>query len=125
MDAFLRYEFQFYWLWWLCFIAIGFCTGRFFGLYGVFLAAVLISLLILGIEVHSVFKDMRGRPELGRDADFVFMVGVAFRIGLYNAFVLPFSFAGKRMRERRGVSKVSNVAEPAAAGNSHPPSHAQ
>ena len=108
---FLFNEIAFYWLWWVCFIAIGFCFGRYLGLLGVLVAPILISSLILGIEFHSVFQDMNDRPELGRDADLVFMFGVLVRIGLFNCFVLPFSIVGRRLRARhRRVTNDHKVA---------------
>jgi hypothetical protein len=100
MDTLVQYEIGFYWLWWLFFIAIGFCMARYLGGRGIFGAAILISFLILCIEVNSVFKDMRAHME-GRDADFVFWFGVLVRIVLYNIFVLPFSILGWKQRARR------------------------
>ncbi len=62
---------------------------------------LLISMMINAVEVHSVFKDMRERPELGRDADVVFWVGVLFRMVVYNVLVLPFGILGRWLRARR------------------------
>ena len=111
---FLRYETIFYWPWWICFIAIGFGLSRYFGWPGILASIFLISFLINGIELHSVFKDMRERPELERDADFVFWFGVLCRVVIYNAFVLPFGFLGWRLRARRSrvTRNATNVAEP-------------
>ncbi len=111
MTLFLQWEAAFYWPWWLCFIGVGFCFARFFGPLGLFVALIVISFLIVGIEVQSVFKDMREHPESGRDADFVFWFGVLVRIGIYNAFVLPFSLAGLWLRARgRRASPDGTVA---------------
>lgn len=104
MTFFLQWEAAFYWLWWLCFIGIGFCFARCFGPPGLFVALVVISCLIIGIEVQSVFKEMREYPESGRDADFVFWFGVLLRIGIYNALVLPFGFVGLRLRDEAAAS---------------------
>jgi hypothetical protein len=107
---FLRGEIAFYWIWWLCFIAVGFCLARYLGLLGLFASIVLISFLIVGIEVHSVFQDMHEHPEWGRDADFVFWFGVLCRIVIFNMFVLPASIVGLKLRARRRVTHDTKVA---------------
>jgi hypothetical protein len=107
---FLRYELAFYWAWWICFIAIGFCLARQLGILGVFASIVLISILIVGIEVHSVFKDMHEHPELGRDADGVFVFGVLCRIVVFNIFVLPVSIVALKLRaHRKRLTNDKNV----------------
>jgi hypothetical protein len=100
MNQFLYYEVLFYWPWWICFIAIAFCTARYIGWFGVWAAVLLISILIYSVEMHSVFKDMKERPELGRDADGVFIFGVLCRIVFYNILVLPFYILGLKLRCR-------------------------
>jgi hypothetical protein len=107
---FLRGEIAFYWIWWLCFIAIGFCLARYLGLLGLFASIVLISFLIVGIEVHSVFRDMREHPDWGRDADFVFWFGVLCRVAFFNICVLPFSIVGLKFRARDRVRHDAKVA---------------
>jgi hypothetical protein len=97
---FLRNEAAFYWAWWLCFLVIAFCGARWFWWFGVVASALIISALILGIEVHSVFQDMREHPDWGRDADFVFWFGVLCRIVIYNIFFLPVSIVGLKLRKR-------------------------
>ncbi len=96
-------EIAFYWVWWLCFAAIAFCSTRYFGWYGLLGGVLLISILIIGIEVHSVFQDMRAHPESERDADFVFWWGVQCRIILYNVLLMPAGIVGavSRSRSRR------------------------
>jgi hypothetical protein len=110
LSLFLRYEIAFYWLWWLCFIAIGFSLSRYRGLLGLVASIILISFLIVGIEVHSVFQDMRDRPELGRDADGIFVFGMLCRLVLFNIFVLPASIVGLRLRARRQPAHDPNLA---------------
>ena len=111
LPLFVRYEIAFYWPWYICFIAIGFCLPRFIGWPGVFGSVFLTAILINVVELHSVFKDMRERPELDRDADFVFWFGVLCRIVIYNGFVLPFSILGLWLRARRNrITHEPNVA---------------
>ena len=74
--------------------------GRWLGGLGVLLGAVAISVLIVSIEVHSVFHDMREHPESGRDADFVFLFGLLCRIIIYNLAFLPLGILGGRLRAR-------------------------
>jgi hypothetical protein len=107
---FFRNEIAFYWVWWFCFIAIGFLLARYLGLLGLFASIVLISFLIVGIELHSVFQDMHEHPDWGRDADFVFWIGVLFRIVIFNIFVLPFSIFGLKLRSHRRGSHATKVA---------------
>ena len=101
---FLRNEAAFYWAWWLCFVIIAFCGGRWLRWLGVVASVFIISALVVGIEVHSVFQDMREQPNSGRDADFVFWFGVSCRIVIYNILFLPVSIAGLRLRDRRKKS---------------------
>jgi hypothetical protein len=110
LPLFLRYEIAFYGLWWLCFIAIGFSLARYRGLLGLVASIIMISFVIVGIEVHSVFQDMRDRPELGRDADGIFVFGVLCRLVLFNIFVLPASIVGLRLRSRRQPAHDTNLA---------------
>ena len=98
---FFYYEAAFYWPWWLCFIAIAFILSRFLGWFGLIATIPIVSALIIGIEVHSVFQDMKQFPNSGRDADGVFIFGVLVRIVFYNACLLPFSFLGVTLRKRR------------------------
>ena len=107
---FLLGEITFYWIWWLCFIAVGFSLGRYLGLPGLFAAIVLISVLTVGIEVHSVFQDMHEHPDWGRDADFVFCFGVLCRVVFFNIFVLPFSIVGLKFRARHRVRHDTKAA---------------
>ena len=100
MNRTLLYEVAFYWPWYLCFAVIAFCLGRCLGRLGLLLSALAISALIVFIEAHSVFRDMREHPELGRDADFVFWIGVLCRLILYNLAFLPLGILGGRLRAR-------------------------
>ena len=93
-------EISFYWAWLLLFAVIGFCGARYFGWLGVAAAALLITVMIVAIEFHSVFHDMREYPNSGRDVDGPFLVGVILRVGFYNTIVLPVGIAGTRLRAR-------------------------
>lgn len=97
----LWWEIRFYWAWWLLFMALAFLFARYAGRIGVILSVVTISILIVHIESASVRYDMDHRPELERDVDGVFAVGVACRLLVYNAVAWRFSKAGLRMRARR------------------------
>ena len=97
----LRYEIAFYWPWILCFVAIAFCATRWLGWLGIVVAGLLISGLVVAIEVNSVFRDMREHPDWGRDADFVFWIGVAVRLCVYNVLVVPAGIVGLLLRARR------------------------
>ena len=90
----------FYWAWLLLFTVIAFCAARYIGWLGVVGAALLIAVMIVVIEFHSVVQDMRQYPNSGRDMDGPFLVGVVFRVGFYNAIVLPASIIGIRLRAR-------------------------
>jgi hypothetical protein len=100
MNHILLYEIAFYWPWYLCFAVIAFCLGRWLGGLGLLLSAVAISALIMFIEVHSVFHDMREHPESGRDADMIFWFGVLCRLVVYNLAFLPIGLLGWRLRAR-------------------------
>ena len=108
---FLLSEIYFYWAWLLLFAAIAFCGARYLGWLGVAAAALLIGVMIVFIEFHSVVHDMREYPDSGRDIDGPFFIGVIFRVGFYNALVLPVSIIGIRLRARsirvRGHAKVA------------------
>ena len=99
--VFLWFEIRFYWAWWLIFIALAYFFARYVGRIGVILSVVIISLLIVHIEVASVWHDMQDRPELERDADGVFAFGVICRLLFYNAVAWRFSKWGLRTRMHR------------------------
>jgi hypothetical protein len=93
-------EISFYGVWLLLFAVIAFCGARYVGWLGVAAAALLITVMIVVIEFHSVVHDMREYPNSGRDVDGPFLLGVVFRVGFYNAIVLPISIIGIRLRTR-------------------------
>ena len=62
---------------------------------------MIISVLIFGVELHSVFQDMREHPDWHRDADFVFWFGMLCRMVFYNIVFLPFSILGVAVRDRQ------------------------
>ena len=90
------YEVYWYGLWWLPFIAIAYCLSRYLGWLGIIGGVFLVSIMIVFIDVHWIFKDMREHPENGRDADIVFWFGVLCRIILFNLVLIPVSVIGKR-----------------------------
>jgi hypothetical protein len=94
------YEIIWYGLWWLCFVAIAYCSARYLGWFGVFAGAFFVSVLIVAIDVHWIFKDMQEHSENGRDADFVFWFGVLCRIVFFNIVLLPATVIGLRLRAR-------------------------
>lgn len=94
------YEIYWYGLWWLPFIAIAYCATRYLGWLGFIPTVLIISLMIVFIDVHWIFKDMREHPENGRDADFVFWFGVLCRIVLFNIVLVPAGIIGLRFRAR-------------------------
>ena len=96
--VFLWWEIRFYWAWWLLFIALAFFLARYVGRIGVILSVVTISILIVHIEAASVWHDMQNRPELERDVDGVFAIGVVCRLLLYNALAWRFSKLGLTVR---------------------------
>jgi len=98
MNLFLQYEVAFYWPWYVCFGVIAFCFGRWLGRLGLLPSVLIISALIVVIELRSVYQDMRERPELGRDADFVFWFGVLCRLIVYNLAFLPVGIMGGKLR---------------------------
>ena len=93
-------DFSFYWEWLVLFAILAFCGARYLGWLGVAAAALLIATMIVIIEFHSVIHDMREYPNSGRDMDGPFLVGVVFRVGFYNAIVLPVSIIGIKLRAR-------------------------
>jgi hypothetical protein len=93
-------EIYFYWAWLLLFAVIAFCGARYLGWLGVPAAALLIAVMIVFIEFHSVVHDMREYPNSGRDIDGPFFIGVVFRVCFYNAIVLPVSIIGIKLRAR-------------------------
>ena len=98
------YEILWYGLWWLPFIAIAYCAARYLGWVGSLTGAFLICVIIVFVDVNWIFKDMRQHPENGRDADFVFWLGVLFRMVLFNLVLLPVSIRGLRHRARSRVT---------------------
>jgi hypothetical protein len=100
LSPFLRYEIAFYWPWWVCFAGIAFCSARWLGGLGLPISALAISVLIIFIEVHSVFHDMREHPEWGRDADFVFWFGAVCRLVIYNLVSMLVGIFGWKLRAR-------------------------
>jgi len=108
---FLFYDFQFYALYFCGFIAIAFFAARYLRVVGVFVGALVISLIVVALEVHSVFDDMRNNPGTGRDADMVFFFGVFVRIIIFNVMLLPASALGlwAAFRRRRAVSKTKTL----------------
>ena len=95
------YEIIWYGLWWLPLIAIAYCSTRYLGWLGLVVGGLLASVLIVFVDIHWIFKDMREHPENGRDADFVFWFGVLCRIALFNVVLLPATIAGLKFWQRR------------------------
>jgi hypothetical protein len=79
------------------------------GWLGIVGAALLISVLIVAIEFHSVVQDMRQYPNGGRDIDGPFLFGVIFRLGFYNVAVIPLGIIGLKLRSRRAAAAKSAV----------------
>jgi len=105
------YEIIWYGLWWLPFIAIAYCSTRYLRWFGIIGGPFVVSVLIIFIDVHWIFKDMREHPENGRDADFVFWFGVLGRIVLFNLVLLPATISGLLLRARsRRIAHETKVA---------------
>jgi hypothetical protein len=94
------YEIYWYSFWWLPFIAIAYCATRYLGWPGIIASSFVVSFMIMFIDVHWIFKDMREHPENGRDADFVFWFGVLCRIVLFNIVLVTANIIGLRHRVR-------------------------
>lgn len=86
---------------WALFLAIAFCGTRYLRWFGFLLVPVVITLLVIGLDIHWIFQDMREHPENGRDADFIFWFGVLCRIVLLNIVLIPVSILGLRLWPRR------------------------
>jgi len=73
----------------------------------------MVSAIVMFIDVNWIFKDMREHPESGRDADFVFLFGVACRIVFFNILLLPATITGLKLRLRsRRIAAETIVAQP-------------
>ena len=57
----------------------------------------------------SVWEDMRSRPELGRDADGVFLFGVLCRVVVFNILLSAVSRIGLRFRNRRRLVRAMDL----------------
>ncbi len=95
------YEICWYRWWWVLFIAIAYSSTRYLGWFGFIATVLIVSVVIMVIDVHWIFDDMRNHPENGRDADFVFGFGVLCRIILFNLLLVPVGILGRRIRARR------------------------
>jgi len=105
------YEIYWYGFWWLPFIAIAYGVTRCLGWPGIIASIVIVSMMILFIDVHWIFKDMNEHPENGRDADAIFWFGVFCRITFFNIVLVPASIVGWmfRARSRRRLPPASFV----------------
>jgi hypothetical protein len=65
-----------------------------------------ISLLLVAIDVHWIFDEMRHHPENGRDADFYFWFGVLARLVVFNGILAPVSLIGWRVKAVIRKSRV-------------------
>ena len=95
--------------WWLVFIAIAYCSGRYLGVIGLVIGLAAVSSLIVILDLRWVFDDMRNHPEHGRDADFVFWFGVLCRIVLFNVILSPVFFGGLGLRTSAQRSPAPRV----------------
>jgi hypothetical protein len=89
---------------WLLFVAVAFLAAFLLRLPGVLLGHLLLAGLIVVLDGQWIQSEMHkpgwdGQP----DADFVFMIGVVFRIVLINTVLFPISQFGLRLRRRRNV----------------------
>ena len=108
---FILYEIWWYGLLnWIIFIAIAFCASRFLGCFDMLLSVFVVAVTLLLLDVNWIFDDMRDHPENGRDADMIFMLGVALRVVVFNLLLLPVSLFGLRLFRRRRTVKLEGAA---------------
>lgn len=67
------------------------------------LGVFVVTGILLTLDVNWIFADMRDHPENGRDADGIFMFGVALRVVVFNLLLLPVSFLGLFLFRRRSL----------------------
>lgn len=94
------FEVVWYGAWWLCFIAVAFFFARYLRWVGVLIGVLVISVFIVCLDVNWIFQDMRVHPENGRDADFVFWLGVLLRVVFFNTLLSPVTLIGLWLSSR-------------------------
>jgi hypothetical protein len=101
---------------WTVWIAVTYCAARFGGLPGLFLGHFVIAGIIVCLDVLWIRSEMskpgwNGVP----DMDFVFHLGMLFRIVMINTVLLPLGLLGiHRRRKRREQHRTG--ASPLPAG---------
>ena len=86
---------------WVLFIVVPYCAARYGGLPMVPIGHLVITALIVFLDVRWIQSEMHkpgwnGTP----DMDFIFYIGVALRILLINAVLLPMTGFGLWRRHR-------------------------
>jgi hypothetical protein len=94
-----------YGLWpWLLFLLLAILLPYFLRLPGLALTHLIVTVVIVYFDNQWMDSQMAKpgqSPDTGPDRDFVFLIGVIFRVLLINSFLLPLGLLSCHLRARR------------------------
>jgi len=77
----------------VCFALGTYCAARYLGLWGILLAHLLVTGVIIFLDVQWIQEEMTD-PTSRADQDLVFFVGVMIRIVVMNVILMPIALSG-------------------------------
>src|SRR5687767_1953033 len=93
---------------WALFVAIALVAASAAGVSGMFFGHVIVAAIICVSDLRWIESEMR-RPGWDGvpDRDFVFLLGMCFRVVVVNTLLLPITFLGLALRRRRSAGAGS------------------